>query len=423
MLSKEKKMEVAVFRYGLISEFVTGTELSYGEKERLLREKVSRFYQIPHSPRRNIARSSIMSWIKSYKEGGRRIEALMPKPRKDKGNYRKLDPEILEKIRQFRLLNPHDTVPTLIKLMKQKNILSMDENIRLSSLYRFLKNEKLFKINEAAEDRRKFEAEYANQIWQSDVMHGPRVRDNGINKKAYLHAVIDDHSRYIVHAQFYLNERLDAFKDCLKSALEVRGLPQTLYVDNGSCYSAINLQQITACLGIGLKHSRPYTPQGRGKIERWFRNIRESFLPLHRSVLKLEALNECFKEWVEKYNHTHHSSIGMTPFERYTRKLECIRPAPPQLMNYFRIIKQRKVYKDRSFRINGKTYEAPAVLIDRNVELHFHQNDEDNIEIFYDGRSFGLATILDKHINSRIGREYKNNTGKLFDCDREKVEK
>ena len=110
-------------------------------------------------------------------------------------------------------------------------------------------------------------------------MHGPRAKVSGINKKTYLHAIIDDSSRYIIHAEFFTSEKLEAFKECLKAAVEKRGLPQKLYVDNGACYSAINLEQITACLGIGIKHSRPYIPQGRGKIERWFRNVRESFYP------------------------------------------------------------------------------------------------------------------------------------------------
>jgi putative transposase len=279
MLNEKEKNELAAFRFGIISEFVTGVELSYGEKEKLLKEKSNRFYVIPFSSKKTIAKSSILSWIRRYKEGGKRIEALYPKARKDKGNFRKLDKKICEEIKNLRRSRPNLTVPIIIKILKQNKILSMDENIRLPSIYRFLKKENLGKINLKEPDRRKFETEFPNQIWQGDIMHGPRVRINGINKKSYLNAFIDDHSRFIIYAKFYPNEKLESLKDCLRQAIQTRGLPQKIYVDNGSCYSAINLDQITACLGIGITHSRPYTPQGRGKIERWFKNIREGFLP------------------------------------------------------------------------------------------------------------------------------------------------
>jgi hypothetical protein len=136
-------------------------------------------------------------------------------------------------------------------------------------------------------------------------------------------------------------------------------------------------------------------------------------------VLKLDVFNEHFTQWVEKYNNSTHSSLETTPLKKYSSKLECIRPAPDRLIDYFRIVKQRRVYKDRTFRINGKIYEAPAVLIDRKVDLHYHQNDEDNIEIFFDGRSFGMCTLLDKYVNSRVGRDHRPKNGELFDGEKE----
>ncbi|RKZ99764.1 MAG: IS481 family transposase [Gammaproteobacteria bacterium] len=342
----------------------------------------------------------------------------MPRARKDKGNYRALDDQICQDIINERQISPGITVPMIIKRLKQKKVISTNENLRLTSIYRFLKQEKLGRLNTTAEDKRKFEAEYPNQIWQSDIMHGPKARVNGINKKTYLHAIIDDHSRLIIHAEFYVSERLEAFKDCLKQSLQKRGLPQKLYVDNGACYSAINLEQITACLGIGLTHSRPYTPQGRGKIERWFKTVRECFLPLHPLTLTLQEFNLKLDDWVDEYNNMEHSSIKMRPFDKYRKNLECIRPAPERLMEYFRVIKYRKMNKDRTFRINKKIYEGPTVLIDRQVELRYHQDEPDEIEVFFNGQSFGKSSLLNAHLNSKIGRDYKNKSGELFKSDK-----
>ena len=81
------------------------------------------------------------------------------------------------------------------------------------------------------QDRRRFEAELPNDLWQADCMHGPRVISGGKLRKTFLFACIDDHSRLITAAKFYLRENIACFIDCLMLALQSRGLPRKLYVD------------------------------------------------------------------------------------------------------------------------------------------------------------------------------------------------
>ena len=127
-------------------------------------------------------------------------------------------------------------------------------------------------------------------------------------KKAYLMAIIDDHSRLIIFARFYLSEDFATLKEALREAVSRRGIPQKFYVDNGACYRSEDLERILACLGTALSHSRPYEPQGRGKVERWFKNIRDSFLPiLSRKLMTLDDLNERLDEFVSGYNNAEHS--------------------------------------------------------------------------------------------------------------------
>ena len=128
------------------------------------------------------------------------------------------------------------------------------------------------------EDRRKFEAELPNDLWQSDVLHGPLVETGNKKRKSYLIAFIDDYSRLVPYGEFYLGEGLAFFLQALEQALATRGLPRKLYVDNGSAFRSHHLEQITASLGIALIHARPYKPQGKGKIERYFRTVRSDFL-------------------------------------------------------------------------------------------------------------------------------------------------
>lgn len=405
MMNNEKNLETATFRFGLIGDFVTGVKLSYGEKEKLLKEKTSRSYVIPHSERTTVSRTTLIEWINLYKVNGFRLDGLYPKIRSDKGSYRQMRPGIYEAIKELKEEQPDLTVPMTIKRLQQQKKIDLDEKINLTSIYRFLKKQNSQSLNtKKNSDRLRFEAEYSNQIWQSDVMHGPKIEVDGINKKSYLCAIIDDHSRMITHAEFYTSESLENLKDCLKKAIEKRGLPQKFYVDNGSCYSAINLQQITALLGIALIHARPYTPQGKGKIERWFRNIRDNFLPLFTSTQSLSSLNDSLSNWIHEYNEKTHSTTGMSPYARYRESLECVRSAPTNLYDYFRKIEFRRVKKDRTFQLRGAIYEVPSTLIDKKIEARYHNETERKVEIFFNNISYGYADIVDVHVNGRIGR-------------------
>ena len=403
-------MAIATFRFGIISEFVTGVHLEYGEKEKLFNEKCSRTYKIPFSDTTRISRSTIKKWINDYRNAGNRIDGLMPNERKDKGMFKSLDLSLQLAIKEIKRNKPDLTGIALINELRHRRYLGVDEKVNLSVLYRFLKTNEIIKPK-AIKDRRSFEASFPNELWQSDVLHGPLVKGkNRTKRKSYLIAILDDHSRLIPHGQFYYSEKLDSFKDCLKQAIEKRGLPQRLYIDNGSCYKAINLEQITASLGIGIVHTPPYTPQGRGKIERFFRYVRENFLALHSELLSIECINAYFDDWIEIYHNRIHGTTKQTPLERYQQNMKCVRPAPKYLIEYFRFIEFRKVKKDRTFCLNGTIYEAPVELIDKRVELKFHKESPEEIEIFYDGHSFGMAVLLNREVNFTIGRKNKNST-------------
>ncbi|RYZ79371.1 MAG: hypothetical protein EOP04_27885, partial [Proteobacteria bacterium] len=270
-----------------------------------------------------------------------------------------------------------------------------------------LGQEDLSRPSADAVDRRRFEAESSNEIWQCDVMHGPKIFDgDGKVKKSYLLAIIDDHSRFIIHAKFYESEGFETLKVGLRDAVLRRGIPQKFYVDNGSCYRADNLSFITAALGIKLVHCKPYTPQGRGKIERWFRKIREDFLPSQNTNdLTFIEMNKNLEKWVSYYNSRVHSVTKMTPEDRFKKNIECVRYAPTNIDDYFRKVVTRLVRKDRVVQLDNRVFEVPMTLIDRQVELRFHPDEPDDIEVFFDGRSYGKAFLVNVVLNKRTGRE------------------
>jgi transposase InsO family protein len=405
-MTEEQKQAVAVFRYGVIADFVGATRLDRGEREALLREKCARKWQIPHSGRTRISRSTITRWIQRYTGYGRRLESLYPQDRTDCGSVRAIDEETGLALQELRRQLPKMPVPELTRILHERWLVSSDRSVSQSTVYRFLHQHNLMTEQPAAAaDRRKFEAELPNDLWQSDVMHGPHVTVGNKQRKSYLIAFIDDHSRLIPHAAFYPSEALAPFMEAFQSALGKRGIPRKLYVDNGSAFRSRQLEYTCAALGIALIHAKPYQPQGKGKIERFFRTVRTQFLPGFTGQT-LEQINGAFERWLEQtYHQRRHSSTGQSPLQRFTAHMHCLRAAPHNLTDSFRKTARRRVNKDRSVVLDKRLFEAPVDLIGKRVELLYHEQNPEQVEVRFSGQSYGNLRPIDLQVNSRVKRD------------------
>ncbi|MEW6248949.1 MAG: DDE-type integrase/transposase/recombinase [Nitrospirota bacterium] len=403
-MDEEAKKRMAVFRFGVIADFVGGRALSRGEVRRLLAQKSAQRWEIPGSGRSRISVSTIKSWIARYRASGNRLESLYPKGRSDRGQSRTIDQETAQGLVTLRRELPAVSLPLLMQEARARQIIPVGAKVPYATLYRFLQSEGLLqKPDQEAQDRRRFEAADPNDLWQADVLHGPPVLQEGKQRKTYLIAFIDDMSRLAVHAEFYLHERLESFLDALRKALLMRGLPRKLYVDNGAAFRCHHLEHICASLGIVLLHSRPYQPEGRGKMERWFRTVRQQFLSTAKAST-LEELNDALRPWVAAYNAARHRTTQETPVSRFSRHIECIRPAPKDLEDHFRKTVRRTVAKDRTVALGGKLYEAPVALIGKQVMLLYHEHDPARVEVTFGGQTYGFIRLLDVKVNCRVKR-------------------
>ena len=400
----EQKEKIAVFRFGVIFPLVEcNVQENWGEKAKILKEQVSKEWTIPCSNRNYIGKATILNWLKRYEEGGRKIEALYPAGREDRGQTRSLDDESRDALVRLRLEKPKLSVPRLVEIARDKDILPKNQNVSMATIYRILKPYKTDNKQSTKEDMRKFEVQMPNDLWQSDCMHGPKVQHEGKERKTYLFAIIDDHSRLITHAYFYLCETLQSFLDCLWSAMRKRGVPRRIYVDNGPSFRSHQLQLGCASLEIVLAYARPYRPQGKGKIERFFRTVRSQFLPELPEILTLEELNRRFIQYLETYQNRIHGSTGQEPIKRYLANAGFLRPAPDNLPLHFRKKAIRRVNNDRTVKLEGKLFEAPLGLAGLSVMLRYENHER--IEVFLDEQSKGFLTPLHKQGNSRISRE------------------
>jgi putative transposase len=403
-MDREKKEKIAVFRFGVIFPLVEKDLHQYwGEKERILRELVSKEWEIPFSNRTYISKATILAWVKRYEDGGRKIEALFPESRGDKGRMRSITDEQIDALMQLRDEHPKLSTPRLVEIAQGNGVFPAGKEVSMASIYRLMKLRKAQRVK-VESDMRKFEVQMPNDLWQSDCMHGPKVLHGGKLRKTYLFAIIDDHSRLIAHGQFYLAETLENYLDCLWTALRKRGVPRKLYVDNGPSFKAHRLQLGCATLEIGLRYARPYRPQGKGKIKRFFRTVRSQFLPELADELPLDEINRLFQHYVENgYHQRIHGGTGQKPLERYLQDSHVLRKAPENLPEYFRKREERTVNNDRTVKLDGRLYEAPSGLVGMKVVLRFENYDR--IEVFLDDQSKGFLRDLDQGVNSRIKRD------------------
>jgi len=405
-----KTEKIALFRYGLIAPLVL-EPLPRGELTRRAREIAARNYDIPHSTRTTVCVETILDWARRYRLAG--FEALLPQSRRDRGVCRVITPQMAQWVERIKRENPHRTGTTLLRELT----LASDSHtppFSITSLYRFLKlrglTEQELLLNQATA-RKKFEAEFANQLWQSDMLFGPYVlRPEGGKRQCFLYAIIDDASRLVPHAQFYLSQGLDALLDCLRHSVTARGIPIRFYVDNAKVFHSQQLARIAASLGILVVHSPPYEPEGRGKIERWFRTVREQFLAgldPKRSMTFAE-LNARLSTWIDTgYHVSEHSSLGTTPLVRWQRDIEHVRQIPPatdvRRLFFYRV--PRVVRRDSTFLLQGGFYEAPAHLMGQRVEVRFDPLDASEVDVYLDGQLEGQARPVDPVINATLPRK------------------
>ena len=419
MTQSDPRQTVALFRYGLIAEFVhvpLNTPGLYAK----LQHKANQSYAIPGSTRTRVAAETLRDWLKSYRRGG--FDALLPKPRNDRGRSRALAPAIADRLICLKEELPQLSIPQLIRVAFERGIANDSQPLPRATVHRLFSHAGLMRktVQDCGQDRRRFAFAYAGELWMSDVMHGPSVAigDRGHRRKTYLIAFLDDATRVIPYAAFALAENTQAFLPIFKQALQRRGRPARLYVDNGSNYRSQHLALVCAKLGIALIHSRPHQPEGRGKQERWLRTVRAQFLTriTPADSESLDALNRRLWTWVDgEYHQTPHAGLqGRTPLDQWALSAERIRMLDIHLDldALFLFETKRRVQRDRTVSLNGTVFEVDAALVGETVTLRFDPAAPParGVEVWHQDKFIARATPLDAYANCFVRRNRPSRT-------------
>jgi transposase InsO family protein len=354
---------------------------------------------------------TIQTWLSRFKKHG--VTGIQNHTRSDKGATRKISPEqLLEALNQvlpFFRAKPRYNRADLYRRCIELGLLRK-EQLAPTTFYRFIHQFDLLKQDPADSNARRlaFAMQYANQLWQADTMYGPYITGpDGTSVQTRLIAFLDDASRLCCHAQFFLNENVDSLVAAIRAAFYKRGVPEQLYVDNGSIYTCAEITLICARVGCILRHAPLRDGAAKGKVERFFRTVRDSFLSRQLDLSSLDCLDRAFTVWVEdEYNSREHSAIGMKPIDRFGLDLKRIRFLPPDRLNdeLFFAEDTRKVKKDNTFSFNAARYEAPADLRDRSITIRFDRSRLDRVIVFYKETRIGEAKPLDLVANGLLKR-------------------
>ncbi len=394
----ERRRDIGLFRYGLIRE-AADPALSRAERGALVRSLAAAEHLAPDGRRLRVSRTTLDDWIRAWRSGG--FDALVPRPRRVSP---RTPASVLELAEQLKRERPQRTaaqvhavmaaagtegLPTLRTL--QRHFAAAGLNVRPGGRA----PEKVYG---------RFEASRPNELWTGDGLHGPRIG----SRTAVLVAFIDDHSRALVGYRWGSGENVAGLEAALRPALASRGVPEGILVDRGSAFVSSQLHRACAVLGIRLIHASPRAATTKGKIERFFRTVRDRFMVELDEPSDLAELNRLFAAWVETdYHDREHSETKARPLERLLAAGAPQLPGPELVREAFLWSEQRTVTKTATVSLHGNRYEVDAALVGRRCELVFDPFDLTRIEVRWQERPFGLAIAVEvgRHVHPKARSE------------------
>lgn len=402
-MPKDDPETIALFRFAVIAE-AANQRLTPQARGQIVRELSARPHTYPDGSSRTISRNTLGRWTRAYRGGG--LDALRPVVRSDTGAVRS-HPDLFTEAAALRCEQPGRSAAQI------SNILFARHGIRVSerTLRQHLRRRGLHRAALGADMRTfgRYEAAHPNERWIGDVLSGPFVPYPRVagSRKAKLFLIVDDHSRLLVHGVWAPEENARAGQMVLRAAINRRGVPDQLYLDNGAPFIAAPLTRTCAVLGIRLIHSKPYAPQGRGKQERLNRVIRDQFLLEAEAVgiTGFDELNERFAAWVESVvNCRIHRETNQTPIARFQAGGPTRSPDAALVAEAFRWAAQRMVTKTAMVSLHGNRYSVEPSLVGRRVELRFDPEDMAVVSVWHEGLAAGAATpfVLSQHTHPAV---------------------
>ena len=400
--------EVAVFRSQLIGPLVHRV-LTRGQLRAALNEAAAISVRPPESDHlRTFSVPTLERWYYQFKKDG--LKGLQPLPRSDRGCGKALSETQRELICELRREHPSASAELLLRELVSQGRVGKAA-VSPTTVRRMLAERGLDRVSlRRAPDepqRLRWEASHAGALWHGDVCHGPQLASGTRTEPLRIHGMLDDQSRYVVALEARNSEREDDMLGLFVSAARRHGLPDGLYLDNGATYSGKALATACARLGVALVHAKPYDPQARGKMERFWRSLREAVIDHLDRTLSIAEVQKRLDNYLATHYHSqpHGSLMGETPADRWAAK-KTRTVTDEELAAALTEKSRRRVSKDGVISIEGKRYELrQGFLAGHLVEVHscLVEGLPSLVRVQHDGRSYPLRP-LDVNANAKTRR-------------------
>jgi transposase InsO family protein len=352
---------VAVFRSEVIGA-LRRRDLGHGDlRAELVALSQQRFRTPGAEVTRTISIPTLERWYYAYRRGG--LPALRPRPRKDRGRGRRLTPQQRQLLLDIRRENPSASVPLILRTLRLDGRLDGGA-ISAATVRRLYVEQGLDRVavrdGAGTHTRLRWQAERPGALWHGDVCHGPALVIAGKALPLRIHALMDDASRYVVALEAMHTERELDMLGLLARAVRRHGLPDALYLDNGSTYSGATLRLGCERLGVTLIHARPYSPQARGKMERFWRSLREAVLDHMGSLASLHDVDVRLWAFLDQHYHQapHAGLLGRSPASVWQA---AERPADDldeqRLRAALTVTERRRVRRDTTVSVDGVDWQ------------------------------------------------------------------
>lgn len=382
----------ALFRYQIISGYLAA-DPARGKRRQILEQLAGKSWMLQSGETATVKAETLRYWLRLYRRGG--FEALKDKPRSDQG-IRAIPKELIDQACKLKLQVPERSIERIITIMENMQ-LAPPGLLRRSTLHRALKEKGLSHRKLSIPDRQdldRFEADYANDLWQADMLQGPWLPDPknpGKMRRSYLYAFIDDASRFLLSGRFFFKGDLPALELVFKRALQRYGKPLRVYYDNAMVFRANHMKILCAELGIHKPiYTTPYRPQGHGKIEAFNRFCVNHFIAEVKasSLHTLDQLNEAFFAWLdEEYNHRKHSELGMSPKKRWLKDASRIHYLDEEKIRVAFLWRElRTPDKTAIIKLFNRSYRISTTLVKHRVEVRYDPEQLDTIEIYLNAK-------------------------------------
>ncbi|WP_437894231.1 DDE-type integrase/transposase/recombinase [Sorangium sp. So ce124] len=314
---------VAIYRATVIGPLMHRV-LTHGQLAAALRVLSEQRFRPPgaHSTR-TYSVPTLERWLYAYRSAG--LDGLRPQPRSDRGFAQGLSEELRTLLLDIRREHPDASVPLILKTLVDEGRLEATQvsepTVRRLYAAHGLRR-RAARAEQEPKTRLRWQAERPGALWHGDVCHVTGCTVGGKAMPLRIHGLLDDASRYVVALEAHTTEKEVDMLAMTVDALRRHGKPDALYLDNGSTYRGDVLKTACARLGITLLHAKPYDPEARGKMERFWRTLREGCLTYLGAVASLADINTTLRAFLDRRYHTapHAGLLGQTPAKVYAAR-------------------------------------------------------------------------------------------------------